>query len=845
MRRATVLWIISVLLPAAFSQRGGSNAELVVDPGANGAGKTRIHALEFTDQSTLRAIVTDGRDTSIARIGGDEDSVHFLAGILPHTAVSVVGDTLVGLAPLQVEVFDVKRERRISTLKVDSVDAWPLTCANNGLCAWQSGEAIHVEPVSGRGSSRNFFVGQDAVLSLDISPDGKLLAAGINQARVRLWNLADGQELPALPMESTTARSGLAAPFSLQGISPRLLVLSRPGMATVVRFSPDGSLLAAANETGVHLWHASSGQRDGLLSGYQGRVSAMAFSGDSRSLAVASEDKVVRLFTLSEQRKALEVCRVPTPPSFLALRADSRFLAAGFADGVVDLWNTGTKALAAHVRLLDDGWIVTVPSGRFDTSEQAWHRASWQFGGPSGLKVPFEAFYRDLYEPGLLGEVLAEKMITPGIDVATVHPELPSVSLSLAQRKPPQMELVPGQGIRATPERLRFHVEARPARPNGVVADIEVTLNGIVAKKWSGKQVLNSAGVVVQEIEMPVPPGNLRVTAYAFDENDIRSTESVWERPLQGWGYPVEQRTLYVLAIGVAAYQNPEFSLNFADSDARLVASTLGMSDGDLRQIGDRVQTWSSQRAIDTLQPTRQQEVPARTRVTVLTNAQATRAGVLGALRDLAKTAEPKDAVVIFYAGHGLSDQHHYYMLPWDMGLTGGPGDVSAETLERGRGSLISDDDIAEALADLNVRYGALILDSCFSGQALEGSELIGPSNAKGLIGWAYDKGISLLAASEGTDPSFELKKLGTSVLTHALIHDGWWQMMADQRPLDGRIELEEWLRFAPARVPLVTGEADRAGVEPAGQAVQRARFAPSHKIRSAFLVLTAAEKEP
>ncbi len=395
----------------------------------------------------------------------------------------------------------------------------------------------------------------------------------------------------------------------------------------------------------------------------------------------------------------VEVCRVATLPSLLALRGDGRLLAAAFAGGVIDLWNTGTKAPAARVHVLDDGWIVTVPSGHFDTSEQAWHRASWQFGGPGGLRLPFEAFYRDFYQPGLLAEVLVENRLPAGIGVGAERPQLSQVSLSLAERKPPQMELIPGQGIRATPEQMRFRVGARPARPNGVVADIELTLNGIVAKKWPGRQLLNPAGVAVQEIEIPVPPGNLRVTAYAFDENDIRSTESVWERPMEGWGYPVEQRTLYVLAIGVAAYKNPKFSLNFADSDARLVASTLGLSDGALRQIGDRVREWSSRRAIDTLQPTRQQEVPARTHLTVLTNAQATRAGILGALRDLAKTAQAKDAVVIFYAGHGLSDQHHHYMLPWDMGLTGAPADVRAETLEQGCGSLISDDDIAEALA--------------------------------------------------------------------------------------------------------------------------------------------------
>jgi hypothetical protein len=100
--------------------------------------------------------------------------------------------------------------------------------------------------------------------------------------------------------------------------------------------------------------------------------------------------------------------------------------------------------------------------------------------------------------------------VQPGVDVANVHPDLPQVTLTMVERKPPQMVLVPGQGIRSTPERIRFRVEARPARPNGVVSDIEVTLNGIVAKKWSGRQPLNSAGGAVQEIEVPMPPGDLR-----------------------------------------------------------------------------------------------------------------------------------------------------------------------------------------------------------------------------------------------------------------------------------------------------------------------------------------------
>jgi hypothetical protein len=845
MRPIRFLAPLFLVLACAFPQGGG--VELVVNPDAADAEETRIHALEFTDQSTLRAVVTHGRDTSVAKIGGDEDSVRFLASILPHTAVSLAGDMLVGLAPLQAEVFDIRGQKQINTIKTEGIDAWPLACARTGVCAWQSGETIHVQSIRGQGKTRDFPVGGNAVLSLDISANGRLLAAGVNDAKVRIWDLQDGRELPPVGMEATPDGSLLGAPVSLQGVVPRSFVVPHPGMATVVRFSPDASLLAAGNETGIHVWRLASGERAALLRGYQGRVSALAFSGDSRRVAVASEDKAVRLFTLAERPSMVEVGRLATLPHFLALRSDAKFVAAGLADGSIELWKTDDKALSARVRVLEDGWIATVPSGLFDASEQAWRRAAWRFGGPSGKLFPIESFYRDFYRPGLLSDVLSGTPLPHAIDIGTVRPAPPVVTLTMVEGKPPRIDLIPGQGMRNTPERMRFRIEARPGGPKGAIADMQLALNGIVVKDWPGEQALNASGAAVREMELEIPPGDLRVTAYAFDESDVRSAEAVWERPRQGWGHQVEQRTLHVLAIGIGAYKNPKFTLNFADSDARLVAATLGMSETELQKVSRKVMDWSNQRALETLHPVRQQEVAARTQVKTLVNEQATRAGVLNALRELARTAEPKDAVVIFYAGHGLSDQDHYYLLPWDMGLGGAPGAVNAKALKKVRSTLISDDDIADALSDLKVKYGALILDSCYSGQALEGSELVGPIRLRGLTGLAYEKGISLLAASESSDPSFEIKKLGASVLTYALIREGLQQGKADGRPLDGRIELEEWLRYAPARVPSLVSEANgsSAGAPSSGVPVQQARFAPARKPRSAFLVLTAAEKEP
>jgi WD40 repeat protein len=71
---------------------------------------------------------------------------------------------------------------------------------------------------------------------LDISPDGKTLAAATDHAAVRLWDLATGRSVPGLP-----------------GLDVAVLALA---------FSPDGTWLAAADyESVVALWRLPSGRQ--------------------------------------------------------------------------------------------------------------------------------------------------------------------------------------------------------------------------------------------------------------------------------------------------------------------------------------------------------------------------------------------------------------------------------------------------------------------------------------------------------------------------------------------------------------------------------------------------------
>lgn len=691
-----------------------------------------------------------------------------------------------------VRLWDVSTGA-LRTLKGHSRDVWSVAFSPEGkvLASGSVDGTVKLWEVSTARELRSLnqvHDRPDAVELVVFSPDGKILASGsLYSGTLKLWDVEKGAELQTLrgsgsaiafSPDSKTLAFGQGGTVRLWNIStgadlPPLKIHSR-GLIESLAFSPDGKTLASASvDTGdiertVKLWDFSSGAELRTLKGLSAQ--SIAFSGDGRMLAGGSWNGILALWDVQSGTKLRTLTGGYAYVKSIAFSPNNEYLVVGSSDSTLKIWDIGSgNQLATLIPLDQSDSLVVTPDGLFDGPPAAWNRILWRFNNNSFDHAPTEAFFNDFYYPGLLTDVFAGK-----------RPNAPS-ELSQRDRRQPQLRLaVAGSKANAIFTLRSVQVQIDVVEALAGAQDVRLFRNGSLVKVWRG-DVLKGQSSVRLEAKVPIVAGENKLTAYAFNHDNIKSSDATLT--VTGADTLKRQGTAYILAVGVNKYSNPQYNLKYAVADAQDFSAELKRQQELLRRY-------------------------AKVEIVSLSDTEATKANIIQKLAQLATRVQPEDAVIIYFAGHGTAHGKQFYLIPHDLGYKGARENLNEAGLQTILAHSISDRELEKLFQGIDAGQLLLVIDACNSGQALEAEEKRrGPMNSKGLAQLAYEKGMYVLTAAQSYQAAQEAAKFGHGFLTYALVEDGLKQGKADREPKDRAINLREWLNYATEQVPRMQEE--------------------------------------
>jgi len=586
---------------------------------------------------------------------------------------------------------------------------------DGAVCLWDTHQGRRIARLKAEGRP---------VTALALSPDGGRLAAGDKDGVLRIWD-TNTQTLAATEQP-------------------------RPAEVTCLVFTPDGRYLIAGFMDGtIARLDGGRGSFRKRLAGHEKAVKAIAVSPDGRVLASAGDDARIFLWDLETGTKLACLEGHENWVEAAAFSPDGSLLATGGKDGTLRLWRVFEgREILKLVNLEFYDWIAITPRGDLNAPLDAADHIQIRL---DEKRYPLEHIFSHCYRPETVRRVLAG--LAPDPDQAGPQGNLGS---------PPLVEI-------HTPEtetvetRIPVIVSARDAGDG--IATLALFHNGRRVSTEGGERsisVQRDPRRLVRRFDVYLAEGENRFRAVATSGKGVVSEGA--ERRIF-CRRPAEDTDLYVLAVGIDAYRNPDLNLNYAESDARGVASFFrSRTSGLFHSV----------------------------HVTEILNEQATAAAIRKALGRMTETSGPQDAVVLYFCGHGESLDGRWYFLPHDL--------VYPERAERLKTLGISSDEMARTLHLIRARKVLLIMDSCKSGAALVSFR--GVENRRAFMQLARATGVYVIAATSQDQTAAEVHELGHGIFTHTLLRGLYGEAVKGS---SSTVTVKRLLAYIEEQLPLLS----------------------------------------
>src|SRR6185437_7867775 len=494
--------------------------------------------------------------------------------------------------------------------------------------------------------------------------------------------------------------------------------------------------------SGATAWKDTSAPRLG------GTALPLGHAEFSRSLAILpggagallGTDTHLRLYG----RDGHERAAVETPAAAWAVtvNAAGTVAVAALLDGTIRWYGLSATAIEPRAALFvhADGqrWVLFTPEGFFDESDRGGddlvgvllNRGNDQ----APIWVSFAQAYRPLYAPAVVRSRLAgdsaparARLAALG-DIRAGFTERPGVLVSDACTLASSGVCTPVNPADGT---ARLADDASSLRlslkltDNGLgVGNVDAFVNGRNAGRTAAPAPKDGAAVVT--ITVPLDPGRNAIRLRVYDRANTIYAESTQIALTRGRGGAATSGRLFVLAIGIDHFAAASLTLHSAVADARVFAALAERAGKGL--FGS-------------------------INVTVMTDAEATRAGILNAFASLAGQVQPEDTFLFYVATHDgrTNGNSRFLLVPSDV------SDLSSwDAIAR---QAIDESSLVGALSRIRARDTLLFLDTCYSGTV----------TAEALANVEHETGRYLLAASSSVQEALDTYDGKNGALIYAL----------------------------------------------------------------------------
>ena len=417
---------------------------------------------------------------------------------------------------------------------------------------------------------------------------------------------------------------------------------------------------------------------------------------------------------------------------------DGRYLLSASNDQTLRVWDPDRDEPLLSLFFAWHDWIAWTPEGYYAASAGGEKLMGWHVNnGPEQMAsfYPAARFRKSLYRPDVVKRVLEAGSVERALELADRERGKTSQRTEVRAVLPPRVAITSPAGTGLRLDRATLEVRATAEGVGGhPVTALRLLLDGRPYQGQAGlRQIASPRPGKVEEVwAVELSPGKHRLAVQAdsavsqavSDEVEVVYVEEARPEP--------ELPGLYVLAVGVSAYPG-DLKLHYAARDAEAIERTFREKS---RLMFRRVET------------------------KLLTDREATRAGILKGLEWLRREMTQRDVAVFFFAGHGQKDNNgRFYLLPVD----GDPDNLLA--------SGVADDDLKRALAALPGRVIAL-LDACHAG-AVGGDKrrALSPLTddlVRDLV--TDDYGVVTMASAMGREFSLESNEYRHGFFTQALV---------------------------------------------------------------------------